>query len=241
MIKSIKERSNLKKIGIIPARMASARFPGKPMQMVGNQTILQRVYYQAASSKLDQIVIASGDDVILNHCQQNNFKNIETKGDFANGTERCSWVSNQLKFDPLDLIVNIQCDELFIHPDDFNNIINEFDFGEDYVNFGVVTLIGKIKDEERKNRNCVKALKTNADAAMYFTREFVPTNWKHIGIYAYQKWLLNCLAEFPLTELEQSESLEQIRWLENDIPIKMLKSDSMSVSINSPEDLMFFL
>ena len=87
----------MKKIGIIPARMASARFPGKPMQMVGNQTILQRVYYQAASSKLDQIVIASGDDVILNHCQQNNFKNIETKGDFANGTERCSWVSNQLK------------------------------------------------------------------------------------------------------------------------------------------------
>ena len=74
----------MKKIGIIPARMASARFPGKPMQMVGNQTILQRVYYQAASSKLDQIVIASGDDVILNHCQQNNFKNIETYyGKFA--------------------------------------------------------------------------------------------------------------------------------------------------------------
>lgn len=230
----------MKKIGIIPARMDSVRFPGKPMQMVGNKTILQRVATQALSSKLDKVAIASSDDIILNHCKQNNFYVIDTKANFfINGTGRCAWASSTLELDPCDLVINIQCDELFIHPNDFNKIIDEFDMG--VVNFNVVTLISKLKIEEKNNRNCVKALKTISDKAMYFTREPVPTNWKHIGIYAYQKWLLDCLANLPLTELEQAESLEQIRWLENDVGIKMLQSESFSVSVNSPEDLMIFL
>lgn len=233
----------LKKIiGIIPARYASTRFPGKPLAMIGSMSMIERVYKQAfKSKKLNQVVIATDDERILKHVESFKGNAVMTSPDHQSGTDRCAEIINKEK-EKWDVVINIQGDEPFIDPEQIDLLISCFDDEQ----MQIATLIKKISNrEDIKNPNIVKVVKDINNHALYFSRSEIPYNkskdgdyyFSHIGIYGYQADALKKISEFKQTRLEQMESLEQLRWLENGYTIKTAISDHENISIDTPEDL----
>jgi 3-deoxy-manno-octulosonate cytidylyltransferase (CMP-KDO synthetase) len=229
-------------IGIIPARYASVRFPGKPLAMIGSISMIERVYRQALKSKmLNHVVIATDDERIKKHVETFKGNVAMTSPDHQSGTDRCAEVINK-ENEKWDIVINIQGDEPYIDPEQIDLLISCFDDEQAQI----ATLVKKIRNKEDiKNPNIVKVVKDVNNHAMYFSRSEIPYNknkegdyyFSHIGIYGYKMDILEKISNLHQSRLEQMESLEQLRWLENGYSIKTAISDHENISVDTPEDL----
>ena len=239
-------------IGIIPARYASTRFPGKPLVEIQGMSMIERVYRQTMqASSLDKVLVATDDTRIFEHVKS--FGNVVyTSPDHPSGTDRCFeaalHMQNQWGIAEDDVIVNIQGDEPFIHPAQIDMICKLFDNAATRI----ATLIKPITNpQDLWNENVVKVVRAANGNALYFSRSPIPfcrgtqkDNWlvnntyfKHIGMYAYRMGVLKQITTLTPSQLEKTESLEQLRWLENGFAISTHVTELESLSVDTPEDL----
>jgi 3-deoxy-manno-octulosonate cytidylyltransferase (CMP-KDO synthetase) len=236
--------------GIIPARYASSRFPGKPLALIGNRSMIQRVYEQALKS-LDFVFVATDDERIINAVEKFGGKAIMTSSEHSSGTDRCSEAASKIEAGSglqIDVVINIQGDEPFIKPEQIDMIKSCFDDKE----VDIATLICKdVSTDDLSNPNQIKTVISLNGDALYFSRSAVPylrdfemNEWinnhvfyKHLGLYGYKKNTLKKLTMLKRSSLEIAESLEQNRWLENGYKIRTTVSEWDSYGIDSPEDL----
>ena len=236
-------------IGIIPARFASSRFPGKPLAMLGGMTMIERVYRQV-SKALDRVVVATDDDRIMAAVEAFGGKAVMTSTEHRSGTDRCqeAYVKNG---GGEDVIINIQGDEPFIQPDQLQAIMACFDDEET----DIATLVRPFDPvrpySELENSNTPKVVLDNQMRARYFSRSVIPfvrgkerDDWPkltqyytHVGMYAYRAPVLAEITRLPQSPLELAESLEQLRWLENGYTIKAGITTTATIGIDTPEDL----
>ncbi|RZK50123.1 MAG: 3-deoxy-manno-octulosonate cytidylyltransferase [Pedobacter sp.] len=236
----------MKTLGIIPARFASTRFPGKPLIDLGGKTMIQRVYEQVAKAELDKIIIATDDMRIVAHAKSIGAEYCLTSELHQSGTDRCAEVSTQ--FPDFDLVINIQGDEPFIDPAQINLVKSALL----KPNAQISTLVKKIDtNEELFNVNSPKVILNQNLEALYFSRQTIPylrnidkTNWltshvfyKHIGIYGFQKDILLALSKLQPHALELAENLEQLRWLAFGYSISTEITTLETMAIDSPEDV----
>ena len=239
----------MKFIGIIPARFASSRFPGKPLAEIQGRTMVQRVYQQAKQSKiLSEVYVATDDERIEGHVKEFGGKVVVTSRDHQSGTDRCFEAIKKIDRGNCDIVINIQGDEPFIHPAQIDKV------GSCFKSEGIqiATLVKKInKKEELLNVNIPKVIFNKDKKAIYFSRTAIPyyrgkdiseaislhAYYKHIGIYAYRIEVLEAITQLSPTALELAESLEQLRWLENGYKINIEITELESIAIDTPEDL----
>lgn len=238
----------MKILGIIPSRFASTRFPGKPLINIKGKSMIQRVYEQAKKATcLSEVVIATDDERIYKHAKNLNFNVVYTAAAHQSGTDRCAEVLKN-STQHYDVVVNIQGDEPYINPLQIEEVCSCFtDKKTD-----IATLIKKITtQDELFNVNKPKVVKSIDDFALYFSRQTLPflrgveqsqwlnqqTFYKHIGIYGYRSEVLKSITNLPVSTLEKLEGLEQLRWLENDLNIKVKETFYEAISIDTPSDL----
>ncbi|NQV17063.1 MAG: 3-deoxy-manno-octulosonate cytidylyltransferase [Armatimonadetes bacterium] len=234
----------MKVVAIIPARFASTRFPGKPLAMLGNKSLIQRVYDSATQTDLfDKIIVATDDKRIFDKVEQFGGEVVFTSKHPKSGTDRIAEVCKNLE---AEIIINIQGDEPFISKKPLQKLISAFD--EPIVQ--VASLMHKLM-EEIENPNIVKVVCDNNNFALYFSRSPIPfirtphpaprnpqpEFFKHIGVYAFRREALFKFIQLPIGKLEQIEKLEQLRLLENGIKIKMVETSYQGIGIDTPEDL----
>jgi 3-deoxy-manno-octulosonate cytidylyltransferase (CMP-KDO synthetase) len=244
------DSSTLVFAGIIPARFASTRFPGKPLVDIFGKPMIQHVY--EISKTVFEIVYAATDDKRIFDAVVNFGGNVVmTSENHKSGTDRCSEaveiIQKQLNR-KIDVVVNIQGDEPFIAKEQLETIKKLFFDNQ----IQIATLIKKFADDEDIfNPNSPKVVISNTNEALYFSRSPVPfvrnsekeiwqkqfTFFKHIGLYAYRTEILKQLAVLPQGNLEKAESLEQLRWIENGYRIKVAQTDIENHAIDSPDDL----
>ncbi len=243
----------MKCVGIIPARYASTRFPGKPLAMINGKSMIRRVYEQCLkSSSLNTVLVATDDERIAGHVQSFNGRVIMTSTEHRSGTDRCNEALNHLMTSypeqHYDVVVNIQGDEPFIDPEQIDAVTACFK--DETVD--IATLARRIDTEEELfNPNAVKVVRGLQKQALYFSRSTIPyirgaekNEWlnkglflKHLGLYAYRTPVLKAIAGLAPGKLELMESLEQLRWIENGFRISVELTDKEGVSIDTPEDL----
>lgn len=237
----------MKVVGIIPSRYASTRFPGKPLAMIKGKTMIRRVCEQAWKSKLDAVVVATDDMRIADEVLSFGGQYVLTDPNHQSGTDRCCEALEMLDI-PYDAVVNIQGDEPFINPRQINQLVDLISQKE----IQIASLAKRLDDEDELfSPNTVKVVMDKECKALYFSRNPIPfmrnvarEEWlekgdfyQHIGIYAYKADILCQIAAMQPTKLELTESLEQLRWLENGLHIHMAVTDSQNVSIDTPDDL----
>jgi 3-deoxy-manno-octulosonate cytidylyltransferase (CMP-KDO synthetase) len=234
-------------LGIIPARYASSRFPGKPLVDIGGKSMIQRVYEQAKKcTDLTEVIVATDDDRIYNHVTAFGGVAVMTGTQHQSGTDRCAEVA--LAHQQYEVIINIQGDEPYIDPEQISKLAGCFNTPD----VQLATLIKRIKTEqELHNPNSPKVVVNTLDEAVYFSRSALPhirgeqpENWlefypyfKHIGIYGYRADVLQQITKLPISALEKAESLEQLRWIENGYRIKVAETELETYAIDTPEDL----
>lgn len=243
----------MKFTGIIPARYSSTRFPGKPLAMIKGKTMIRRVYEQAQKAEvLSDVVVATDDERIEKHIKEFGGKVIMTSQNHKSGTDRCfeaaSILKPQLGIKDDDVIINIQGDEPFIDPIQINQLANCF--WNKYIK--IATLVKKINDfDELFNPNVVKCIVSANKKALYFSRQTIPfirnkpqADWlkvhefyKHIGIYAYHFSTLDTIVKLEQTSFEKAESLEQLRWIQNNIDVYVEFTECESIAVDTPEDI----
>lgn len=239
----------MKLLGIIPARYGSTRFPGKPLAMIGDKTMIHRTYLQVLKSSLDAVVVATDDQRIFDEVRGFGGRAVMTRSDHRSGTDRCLEALD-LVGESFDAVVNIQGDEPFIDPRQVNQVA-ELIRRNDTV---LATLAKAIDNPERlQNPNVVKVVFNEQGEALYFSRHPIPfvrgvapAQWlgttafyQHIGIYAYKADTLRAVAALPPGRLEQAESLEQLRWLEHGLPIRVAVTPyENGIAIDTPQDLL---
>lgn len=238
----------MKILGIIPARFASTRFPGKPLADIGGKPMIQRVYEQAKKAKsLSDVIVATDDERIENAVKKFKGKVVMTSLKHKSGTDRCFEALQKTK-GKFDVVINIQGDEPFIHPEQIEKVASCFHSRD----VQIATLALEIKKiEELINPNIPKVIVDKKKFAIYFSRTPIPyqreknysdwltnhTYYKHIGIYAYRTDVLEKITSLKQSSLELSEMLEQLRWLENGYKIKVEFTTQESVSVDTPDDL----
>lgn len=238
----------MKIIGIIPARYASTRFPGKPLIDIGGKSMIQRVYEQAKkTSSLSAVVVATDDARIENHVKSFGGEVVMTSEAHQSGTDRCFEAIQKFSSNA-DIVINIQGDEPFIQPEQIDLVASCFDTQE----VQIATLVKKITAEQDLfNVNIPKVVLNTKGDAIYFSRQTIPfirsketyewlvsnTFYKHIGIYAYRTQILAQITRLNPSSLELAEGLEQLRWLENGYSIRTKPTDFENVAIDVPDDL----
>ena len=252
-------------LGIIPARYQSSRFPGKPLALIGGKPMIQRVYEQA-SKVLEQVVVATDDERIRDCVTAFGGQVVMTRKDHRCGTERCleawqktadSMLAKHGEKTPT-VIINIQGDEPFIQPAQIHALMQCFE-GEEGRITQIATLVKPYTSadswEDLANPNTPKVAvawgDTNIGTALLFSRSIIPylrgipqeewlqkgLHYRHIGMYAYRSEVLPKVIQLPPSQLEQAESLEQLRWLEKGYTIRVARCDTASIGIDTPEDL----
>lgn len=231
----------MKFLGVIPSRYASTRLEGKPLKDICGHTMVEWVYKRALKSKLDGVVVATDDERIVDEVKSFGGNVILTRKDHINGTSRIAEVCET--YTDYDVIVNIQGDEPLIEPDMINSIIDSFI--EDNT-IPMSTLKYKLTDmTEIENPNAVKVVTDKNDFAIYFSRSVIPyprnlnmdNYYKHVGIYGYKREFVMEYAKMASTPLELSESLEQLRVLENGYKIKVLETPYKIIGVDTQEEL----
>lgn len=227
---------------IIPARYASTRLPGKPLIEVGGKTIIQWVYEKASASKLAQkTIVATDDQRIFDAVKSFGGEVAMTRSDHQSGSDRIYEVMTQ--YPEITLAVNVQGDEPLITPESIDSAIESLLSDK---NADISTLIRKIdSDEEFNNPNVVKVVVDNAQNALYFSRSAIPyrrneghtESFAHIGLYAYKREALAKMTALPQSSLELTESLEQLRALQNGMKIKTSVVDYKPIGIDTPDDV----
>lgn len=234
-------------LGLIPARYASTRFPGKPLIDIHGKSMIQRVYEQASkSATLSDVAVATDDERIRAHVEGFGGKVIMTANTHQSGTDRCAEAARQLP--GFDVVINIQGDEPYIDSRQIDLLGQCFNDPQTEL----ATLVKIINSsEELHNVNSPKVILNMHSEALYFSRTPIPylrdkrsdswlsehTFYKHIGVYGYRADILQAITKLPVSLLEKAESLEQLRWLENGYKIKVAVTDIETRAIDTPEDL----
>ena len=237
-------------LGIIPARFASTRFPGKPLAMLGDKPMIQWVY-ERASSLFEHLLVATDDKRIYAAVERFGGKVLMTSPGHTSGTERCAEAAGMYEKQMglhFDHVVNIQGDEPLIQPEQLQTLIECIQTP----GTSIATLIRPLKsDEELKNPNMVKVVVDQSFRALYFSRASIPfvrssgaeqkpanlPFYTHIGLYAFRREILEQVVNLPPSALEQAESLEQLRWMEHGITIRTAITHLPSLGVDTPEDL----
>lgn len=236
----------MKVIAIIPARFKSTRLPGKVLSLINGKSILYLVYQQAVKAKVfDGIFVATDDKRIYDHCLQLNMNVFMTSENHISGTDRIAEVAEKQN---ADIVINIQGDEPFIEIECIRALVNLMK--QKHVKIG--TLFKKIEDENILfDYNTVKLVKDKGNRILFFSRQAIPAQrdlpfkkwmsssdyFQHLGVYGFHKKTLMDLVNLVPSELELSEKLEQLRWLENGYEIYGAQVDSVSFGIDTEEDL----
>ncbi len=241
-------------LGIIPARYASSRFPGKPLADILGKSMIQRVYEQAEQS-IHDLVVATDDHRIFDHVLSFGGNAVMTSPDHQSGTDRCAEAlerysaSSDKKF---DAVINIQGDEPFIRPEQINQLKDCFSRPE----VDIATLVKKISDSAILfDPNKVKVVIAQNSDALYFSRSPIPflrgidqqkwvkehTYFLHVGMYGYRSSVLKKITSLSQGVLEKAESLEQLRWLENGLRIATTLTTDESFGVDTPQDLQILI
>jgi 3-deoxy-manno-octulosonate cytidylyltransferase (CMP-KDO synthetase) len=235
-------------IGVIPARYASTRFPGKPLVQIKGKPMIVHTYENSKKSKLlNEVLVATDDNRILEAVEKAGGKAVMTPSNLESGTDRIAYCVKDIS---CDIVVNIQGDEPFIQAEAIDSAIKPLIEND---NILVSTLIKKIdKIDDLINRNVNKVIIDKDDYALYFSHSSIPClrdfadekEWlkhhvfyKHIGLYVYEIGFLFKFSGLPKSALEKAEKLEQLRILENGYKIKCVKTDYESISVDTPDDL----
>ncbi len=237
----------MKFTGIIPARFASTRFPGKPLADIAGRSMIRRVYEQASKcSSLQQVIVATDDLRIYDHVSAFGGVAMMSSDAHQSGTDRCAEIASA--YPDTDVFINIQGDEPFIDPNQIDLLCACFERPE----VVLATLVKKINSvSELLSQNTPKVVLSKSMNALYFSRTAIPfireqdenqwlnyhTYYKHVGIYGYTNDTLRQISNLPVSALESAEMLEQLRWLENGLPIRVAITDVESIAIDTPEDL----
>lgn len=236
----------MKFIGIIPARYASTRFPGKPLALLGGKPVIQHVYEKVAAV-LEAAYVATDDERIYDVVKSFSGQVVMTRTDHKSGTDRIEEAIEKIGGE-WDVVVNVQGDEPFVAKSQLDTICHCFDDPTTQI-----ATLGKPFEsmEAVQNPNSPKIVVDNMGFAMYFSRSVIPyvrgkekSSWlthypflKHLGIYAYRKDVLRQITQLPQSSFEIAESLEQLRWLQNGFKIKVGTTDVETVGIDTPQDL----
>lgn len=231
----------MKFLGVIPSRYASTRLEEKPLKDICGHTMIEWVYKRTKLSNLDEVVVATDDERIYKEVERFGGKAILTSKEHENGTSRIAEVCT--KYEDYDVIVNVQGDEPLIEPEMINSIINSFKEDD---TISMSTLKYKIDTmEEIENPNYVKVITDKKGYALYFSRSVIPyprkldiqNYYKHVGIYGYKRDFVVEYAKMEPTPLELSESLEQLRALENGYRIKVMETPYKIIGVDTQEEL----
>ncbi len=232
---------------IIPARYASTRFPGKPLAMIGGKSMVQRVFEQCMKVAGAQVAVATDDERIASHIESFGGIAILTSPDIPSGTDRCAAALSALPY-KASLVINVQGDEPFINPAVLSGLFallaNE--------SIEIATLCQPIQMQaELTDPNVVKVVKAENGNALYFSRSPLPylqkekgaslkqyNYFRHLGVYAFKADVLEKITRLKPSPLEQAESLEQLRWLENGYSISLLETQNHGPAVDTPEDLL---
>ena len=235
-------------VGIIPARYSSTRFPGKALCDIKGKTMVQRVYEQAKrSAHLHKVVVATDDQRIVDNVLSFGGEVVMTASTHPSGTDRCWDALQQLK-DQYQYVINIQGDEPFINPKQIDELAIVL---EDATTELATQMIAVDSYEMLADEGEVKIVLNTKNEALYFSRAIIPyiknidqKDWhkhhpyyRHVGMYAYRRDILEKITKLPVSALEKAESLEQLRWLENGFKIKCVATEFDSHCIDTPEDL----
>ncbi|MCU0404265.1 MAG: 3-deoxy-manno-octulosonate cytidylyltransferase [Chitinophagaceae bacterium] len=234
----------MKKIAMIPARYAATRFPGKLMQMLGNKTVIMHTYANTVSTGLfDEVVVVTDSDMIFKEITQNGGRAMMSKTNHESGSDRIAEAIHDME---VDIVVNVQGDEPFMQREALRRLLEVFD-GEEGKKVQVASMMRILTEQENiTNPNCVKVTVDKGMDSLLFSRSPIPYHrdqtitpvyYEHIGVYAFRKQALLNFTKWPMTPLEKVEKLEQLRYLENGIRLKMVVVDFKGVGIDTPEDL----
>lgn len=241
--------SKINVVGIIPARYNSSRFPGKALVDINGKSMIQRVYEQSMKTKLlSQVYVATDDVRIFDHVKSFTNNVLMTSVNHNNGTERIAEAIDILEENGFffDIVVNVQGDEPYIFPQQIDEVVSIL---LNNSNAEIATLVQRTSCNDTNDPNRVKAVLDKNKKALYFSRQMIPYNvntnhkqeyLKHIGLYAFRKNILKEIVKLPQSSLELSESLEQLRWLDNGYNVFADYSDYKTVSIDTREDLAEF-
>lgn len=241
----------MKTVAIIPARYASTRFPGKPLALLGGKPVVQWVWENvSAAPELDCAVVATDDERIAEAVEHFGGRAVMTSASHRSGTDRCGEVVRTLQEEGLsyDVAINVQGDEPFVQPEQLQSLMACFDDK----NVQIATLKTAIRSyDELFSPNNVKVVCDIRGRALYFSRQPLPhlrgvepEQWlgrqpyfKHVGIYAFRTAVLEQVVQLPQSSLEKSESLEQLRWLENGYSIHVRETSAANIGIDTPADM----
>ncbi|OME86476.1 MULTISPECIES: 3-deoxy-manno-octulosonate cytidylyltransferase [Paenibacillus] len=232
----------MKAVAVIPARYGSTRFPGKPLANIKGKAMIEHVYLNVQKAEsISEVWIATDDQRIIDKVEAFGGKCILTRGNHQTGTDR---IAECLSAINADIIINVQGDEPLIDGKMLDELIQSF---KDTPDLQMATFKSKIIDSrDVDDPNVVKVITNSDGKAIYFSRSPIPYNrdmrddvayYKHIGVYAYKKSFLSDFVKLQQSSLELSESLEQLRALENGISIKVVETDHILISVDTPEDL----
>lgn len=223
---------------IIPARGGSTRLPRKPLKMIGDKTLIEHVYSRCNNFSNCEIVVATDDQEILKHVEDFGGKAVMTKSTHQSGTDRVKEAADLI--DPeqkFQYVINVQGDLPFILPETIEALIKELPSS----NFDILTPISEVKPEQIDSASCVSAAVTSSGQALYFSRSNIPHNAEtynyHIGLYGFKRAALNKFVSLPVSDLEKTESLEQLRALENNMTIGVVKAYEVPISVDTEQDL----
>lgn len=246
----------MRALGVIPARFASTRFPGKPLASFGNRTLIQQVAERVrAASSLDRVVVATDDERIAGVCRSSGIDVRLTSADHVSGTDRVAAVLRE-SGETFDVVVNVQGDEPLVTPTSVDRLVEALEVDRA---LDLATLAEPLESvEEVLDPNVVKVVTSLDGLALYFSRSPIPYYrvgsgelgaaltdrpgglagyLKHQGVYAYRTSVLLTLATLPPSPLEKDEALEQLRALQAGFRIRVLQSDFRSVGVDTPADL----
>ena len=238
-------------IGIIPARYASTRFPGKPLAMLGGKSVISRVYEQV-SRVLGHVYVATDDERIFTHVSAFGGRAVMTSTHHQSGTDRIQEAMAKIGASEFDVVVNVQGDEPFIQRSQIETVMACFEDERTQIATLGMPFTARHSLEDLENPNSPKIVLDNDGYALYFSRSVVPfvrsaerREWmgrfpflKHIGLYAYRTDVLSQITALPPSALELAESLEQLRWLQNGFRVKVGITSVETIGIDTPEDLM---
>lgn len=241
-------KKNQEAVGIIPARYDSTRFPGKPLALISNKSLIQRTYENALRCQaLKEVVVATDDQRIYDHVKSFRGNVVMTAKDCPSGSDRIQDLLNrEPRYNDYELIVNVQGDEPCIDPDTISKTIRALVNDEKAVIGTAITTL--TSEADAMNPSVVKCVKDLHDNALYFSRSLIPANkdltfdpkqvyYRHIGLYVYRRSFLKLYAAMPKTPLQKSEDLEQLKILENGYRIKVALVESVPIDVNHPEDI----
>lgn len=232
-------------VGIIPSRYASSRFPGKPLLNLKGKSMIQRVYEGASrSTRLSEVIVATDDARIFDEVKSFGGKAVLTSPSHTTGTDRCGEAVRTID---CDIVLNIQGDEPLVDARQLDQLCDAFD--DEGVKIATLG-IQNVSETDLKNKNRIKIVCDSKGDAIYFSRSPVPNTEnasetaresfpfrRHIGLYAYRKETLNELVDLAPTELEKTESLEQLRWLYHGYKIRVVDTDIETPNIDVVEDI----